>query len=86
MREVLLLIGTGVVIGMGGALLLTRYIEGQLLGITPNDPLTLCVAAAILVAVAAIAGYVSARRASRVDPIRALRYERSSCPRLSALR
>jgi ABC-type antimicrobial peptide transport system permease subunit len=42
MREVLLLIGIGVVIGMGGALLLTRYIEGQLFGFTPNDPLTLC--------------------------------------------
>ncbi len=75
MREVLLLIGTGVVVGVTSALLLTRYIEAQLFGLTPNDPWTLALATAILIAVAALAGYVPAWRASRVNPIRALRYE-----------
>lgn len=75
MREVLVLIGVGVVMGVTAALLLTRFIEGQLFGLTPNDPATLGVAAFLLVAVAALAGYIPAFRASRVDPLRALRYE-----------
>jgi predicted permease len=75
MREVLLLIGVGVAIGMTSAVLLTRYIEGQLFGLTPNDPATLALAALLLTAVAALAGYLPAWRASRVDPLRALRYE-----------
>jgi ABC-type antimicrobial peptide transport system permease subunit len=54
---------------------LTKYIEGQLFGLTPNDPGTLLLAAVVLVIVAALAGYVPAWRASRVNPIRALRYE-----------
>jgi predicted permease len=75
MREVLTLIGIGVAIGMVSAVLLTRYIEAQLFGLTPNDPRTLGIAAAVLIAVAALAGYFPAMRASRVNPIRALRYE-----------
>jgi predicted permease len=75
MREVLLLVAIGVAIGLSGAVLLTRYVEGQLFGLTPNDPGTLALAAAALVAVASLAGYVPALRASRVNPIRALRYE-----------
>ena len=75
MREVLLLICMGAFIGICGALLLTRFIENQLFGLTTTDPATLMAAAAILFAVAALAGYIPALRASRVDPIRALRYE-----------
>ncbi|MBC8166624.1 MAG: ABC transporter permease [Bryobacteraceae bacterium] len=75
MREVFILIGLGVAIGLTSALLLTRYIEGQLFGLTPNDPATLGVATAMLIVVAALAGYIPALRASRVNPIRALRYE-----------
>ena len=75
MREVFLLIGVGAFIGMCAALLLTRFIENQLFGLTTTDPATLTAAAAILFAVAALAGYIPALRASRVDPIRALRYE-----------
>jgi predicted permease len=75
MREVLLLIGIGVAVGVTSSVLLTRYVEAQLFGLTPNDPRTLGLATAILIAVAALAGYFPALRASRVNPIRALRYE-----------
>jgi ABC-type antimicrobial peptide transport system permease subunit len=75
MREVLVLIGGGVVAGVAAAIVLTRYVEAQLYGLTPNDPGTLTAAVALLIGVAALAGYVPALRASRVDPIRALRYE-----------
>ena len=56
-------------------MLLTRYVEAQLFGRPPNDPRTLGLATAILIVVAALAGYFPALRASRVNPIRALRYE-----------
>jgi ABC-type antimicrobial peptide transport system permease subunit len=75
MREVLILIGIGVSVGMTASVLLTRYVETQLFGLTPNDPGTLVFAAAALIGVAALAGYVPALRASRINPIRALRYE-----------
>jgi ABC-type antimicrobial peptide transport system permease subunit len=75
MREVLLLVAVGSGIGVVAAILLTRYIQTQLFGLTPNDPTTVAVATVILVAVAALAGYLPAMRASRINPIRALRYE-----------
>ena len=75
MREVLLLVAVGSGIGVVAAILLTRYIQTQLFGLTPNDPTTVAVATLILVAVAALAGYLPAMRASRINPIRALRYE-----------
>jgi ABC-type antimicrobial peptide transport system permease subunit len=75
MREVLLLVGVGAGIGVTAAVLLTRYVQAQLFGLTPNDPATVAMATAALIAVAALAGYLPALRASRVNPIRALRYE-----------
>src|ERR1700676_4145597 len=75
MREALVLIVIGVVIGLPAAFALTRYIQAQLYGLAPNDPLTISVAAAALIAAAALAGYIPAVRASRVEPSRALRYE-----------
>ncbi|HYI97617.1 MAG TPA: FtsX-like permease family protein, partial [Bryobacteraceae bacterium] len=75
MREVLLLVGVGSGIGVIAAILLTRYIQTQLFGLTPNDPTTVAVATLILIAIAALAGYLPAMRASRINPIRALRYE-----------
>ena len=75
MREVLLLIGIGVGLGVPAALGLTSIVKSQLYGLQAHDPWTLGLATAILVFVACAAGYLPALRASRVDPIKALRYE-----------
>ena len=75
MREVLLLVAIGVVAGVGFSLMLTRVVQSQLFGLTPHDPLTLVFATAALALVACAAGYIPALRASRLDPMKALRYE-----------
>jgi putative ABC transport system permease protein len=65
----------GVVIGIGASLAITRLISSLLFGISPTDPLTFAGVAVLLSAVALFASYIPARRAMRVDPIVALRYE-----------
>jgi len=75
MREVLMLVGSGIVLGVAAASALGRLIASQLYGVTANDPLTIMGAAGLLLAVALLAGYLPARRATRVNPVLALRYE-----------
>ena len=75
LREALVLVGTGVAIGTPAALALGRMVSSLLYGLKPTDPLTISAAAIILFTVAAVASYLPARRASRVDPMVALRYE-----------
>jgi ABC-type antimicrobial peptide transport system permease subunit len=73
--ESLLLVLVGWLIGLAAALAMTRWIAGMLFGLTPTDPLTMALATLLLLAVAALAGYLPARRAARVDPLLALRHE-----------
>ena len=75
MREVLALVGAGLLIGLAGAVALSRFVASQLYGVTSNDPTTILVAVVTLSLAAIIAGYVPAWRATRVNPVVALRYE-----------
>jgi ABC-type antimicrobial peptide transport system permease subunit len=75
LREALALVGAGVVIGLLASLAATRAVSTMLFGLKPNDPLTIAAATLLLLVVAALAGYLPARRAARVDPMAALREE-----------
>ena len=75
LRETMLLVFIGVGAGLSAAFATTRLIRSLLYGLTPNDPLTIGLAGLLLLAVAAMAGYLPARRAARVDPMEALRHE-----------
>jgi len=69
------MVGIGALIGLPAALALTRLVTTYLFGLTPQDPVSIAGSVLALLAVTALAGFIPARRATRVDPIIALRYE-----------
>jgi putative ABC transport system permease protein len=75
LREALLLVLAGAAAGMPVVWAVTRLVSAMLFGLKPTDPLSLSLASLVMLAVAAIAAYLPARRAARVDPMIALRYE-----------
>jgi ABC-type antimicrobial peptide transport system permease subunit len=75
MREVLLLLAIGLAVGVPSALALGRFVSTQLYGIQPHDPVIATWTMLLLTMVSAAAGLIPAHRASRIDPILALRYE-----------
>ncbi len=75
LRHGLVLVLSGVAFGVAGALALTRFLTTLLFGITPTDTFTFVVVAAIFFIIAMVAALIPARRATKVDPLTALRYE-----------
>jgi putative ABC transport system permease protein len=73
--QTLALVGVGVVLGLGGAAALARTMQSLLFGVTAFDPATYIAVAAALLAAAALAAYLPARRITRVAPMHALRSE-----------
>ncbi|MBV9222749.1 MAG: hypothetical protein JOY85_01880 [Acidobacteriaceae bacterium] len=69
------MLAIGLVVGMSASLLLSRYAESLLFGLKGNDPLTLILAAALLVVMAIGATLIPARQAARLEPVAALREE-----------
>lgn len=73
--ESLVLTVIGIVLGLAGAAAVTRYLDRMLFGLTPLDPTTFAAVSLMFAAVATLAAYVPARRATKVDPLAALRSE-----------
>jgi putative ABC transport system permease protein len=75
LKHGVVLVLSGVVIGIAGAFALTRFLASLLFGITPTDTLTFVIVSVMFFLIAMIASFIPARRATRVDPLVALRYE-----------
>jgi predicted permease len=75
MRQAFLLVGAGLLVGLPAALAVAHLLRGFLFGLGPTDPVSLTGAALLMLAVASLAAFLPARRASRVDPMSALRCE-----------
>ena len=73
LRRVAMLVGIGVIAGTVASLWAAQFVQKLLYGLEPHDPMTLVVAAAVLVGIGAVAGWLPARRASRIDPAQVLR-------------
>jgi ABC-type antimicrobial peptide transport system permease subunit len=75
LRETGLMVGAGLAAGIVLALAATRFVQSRLYGLQASDPATILSAIGVLTLVALAAGYIPARRASRIDPASALRHE-----------
>jgi putative ABC transport system permease protein len=75
LKQAMTLTGIGVCAGIVGGLVVTQFMKGILFGVNATDPLTFLAVACFLGAIAALASFIPARRATRIDPIIALRYE-----------
>jgi len=75
LRQALALAVVGLAIGVPMALGISRFVKSFLFGVKPNNPAALLVAVAILLSAVLVAGYVPARKASRIDPMTAVRHE-----------
>jgi predicted permease len=75
LREAVMLAFVGIIVGLPFVFGVTRFASTMLFGLTPTDPLSLTAAAVFLFGVALLAGFLPARRASKIDPLEALRYE-----------
>lgn len=75
LRETLSMVLAGIAVGIPAALLVSRFISGMIFGLSATDPLSIAIASLILMAVAGLAGFFPANRASRIDPMTALRSE-----------
>jgi ABC-type antimicrobial peptide transport system permease subunit len=69
------LVGVGTVVGLAGAFATARLLNGVMIGVNPANPIVYVAVALVLAAVAAAASYLPARRATRIDPMEALRPE-----------
>lgn len=74
-RQGMLPLGIGLAIGLAASLAVNRVLEAELVQVSPTDPIALAVASAALVLSATLGCWIPARRAMRVDPVIALRYE-----------
>jgi ABC-type antimicrobial peptide transport system permease subunit len=75
LRETFVLVGCGLIIGIPAAAVAAHFIASQLFGLKPGDPVTFVAACAVIAVVTMMASYWPARRASSVDPMKALRSE-----------
>ena len=75
LREALLLVIVGVVVGVPAALLSSRLLKSMIFGLKSTDPISMLIVVAVLAVIAAFAGFIPARRATKIDPMVALRYE-----------
>jgi putative ABC transport system permease protein len=75
LRQGIVLAAIGILLGLGGAMAVTRYLSTMLFGLTPLDALTFVSVSAAFLLVALVACYIPSRRATKVDPLIALRYE-----------